>query len=204
MYIFQLMDMYAASGISLLWVALFQTVAVSWVFGVDKFAQCVQEMTGINPGAFWRLCWQVLAPAVMLVGITATSSVGLPSANYLEECFTHHYGVQDRQLAVSVFYTVFFCCFRRMLQGIFLWSVVQYVPIRYGSYEYPAWGEALGLLISSASMVWIPGYAVYYLLTTKGTLKEVGIAVGFMSIHIQSPPARPRWGRTDKKQIKNM
>ncbi|KAK3911079.1 Sodium- and chloride-dependent GABA transporter 2 [Frankliniella fusca] len=122
MYIFQLMDMYAASGISLLWVALFQTVAVSWVFGVDRFATCVREMTGVSPGAFWRLCWLVLAPAVML--------------------------------------------------GIFLWSVVQYVPIRYGGYDYPGWGEAVGLLISCASMLWIPGYAVYFMLTAKGTLAE--------------------------------
>ncbi|XP_034252061.1 sodium- and chloride-dependent GABA transporter 1-like isoform X2 [Thrips palmi] len=125
MYVFQLMDMYAASGISLLWVAFFQTVAVSWVFGVGRFAKCVHEMTGVNPGPFWRLCWLVLAPAVML--------------------------------------------------GIFVWSVVQYVPIRYGNYDYPAWGEALGLLVSSFSMVWIPGYAVFFMLTAKGSFMEAAI-----------------------------
>lgn len=51
--------------------------------------------------------------------------------------------------------------------------MVQYVPIRYGNYDYPAWGEALGLLVSSFSMIWIPGYAVYFMVTAKGSFMEV-------------------------------
>ena len=35
---------------------------------------------------------------------------------------------------------------------------IKYNPIRYGKdYEYPAWGEALGFLISLSSMLWVPG-----------------------------------------------
>ena len=39
----------------------------------------------------------------------------------------------------------------------------------YGDYRYPEWAEMLGLGLSLASMVWVPLYAVYYLLC-----KEVG------------------------------
>ena len=40
------------------------------------------------------------------------------------------------------------------------------------TYEYPKWGEVLGWLIGLSSMIWVPAYAVYFLMTTKGTLKE--------------------------------
>ena len=50
---------------------------------------------------------------------------------------------------------------------------MRYQPIKYGGvYEYPWWGEALGFLISFSSMIWVPAYAIYYLCTTEGTLKE--------------------------------
>lgn len=35
-YVFQLMDFYAASGLSLVWCVFFQTVAICWVFGAKK------------------------------------------------------------------------------------------------------------------------------------------------------------------------
>ena len=45
---------------------------------------------------------------------------------------------------------------------------------RYGKdYVYPTWAEALGLMMSLSSMVMVPGYAVYYVLTQPGTIMEV-------------------------------
>ena len=41
-----------------------------------------------------------------------------------------------------------------------------------GDYHYPAWGEFVGFSISLSSMLWVPGYALYYLLTEEGTLSE--------------------------------
>merc|ERR1719415_328093 len=42
-----------------------------------------------------------------------------------------------------------------------------------GDYQYPGWGEALGFLISLSSMIWVPGYMVYYFFATPGTWREV-------------------------------
>ena len=50
---------------------------------------------------------------------------------------------------------------------------VKYTPISMADYEYPPWGELLGFMISLSSMIWVPGYFVYYLLTTPGTWREV-------------------------------
>ncbi|KAK9503688.1 hypothetical protein O3M35_010195 [Rhynocoris fuscipes] len=121
-YIFQLMDTYSASGMCLLWVCIFQTVAISWVFGGDKVIECVDVMMGIRPSKFWYFCWVYLSPAVMI--------------------------------------------------GIFIFYVLDYVPVTYGTYEYPTWAQVVGIGISLASMLWIPGYAVYYFIVTPGSFKQ--------------------------------
>ncbi len=66
-YLFQIMDFYSASGMSLLWVCFFQTIAIGWFFGAQRFCDCIEQMTGHKPSKFWYLCWRFLAPAVMLV-----------------------------------------------------------------------------------------------------------------------------------------
>ena len=42
-----------------------------------------------------------------------------------------------------------------------------------GDYEYPGWGEAIGFMISLSSMIWVPGYMIYYFFATPGTWREV-------------------------------
>merc|ERR1719187_2147700 len=124
MYVFQLMDFYAASGMSLLWCVFFQTLAICWVFGAKKFYLCIEEMVGYKVNYYWLICWMFLAPAFMLF--------------------------------------------------IFIFYFVKYTPIKYGNdYEYPWWGELLGFAISLSSMLWVPGYAIYFLLSSNGTWSEV-------------------------------
>lgn len=68
-YIFQLMDFYSASGMSILWVCFFQTIAISWIFGAKKFCDCIHQMMGIRLNNFWYICWVVFAPVIMAVSI---------------------------------------------------------------------------------------------------------------------------------------
>ena len=39
-------------------------------------------------------------------------------------------------------------------------------------YTYPKWAEIMGLCISFSSMIWVVLYAIYFMITTPGTLKE--------------------------------
>jgi len=122
-FLFQLMDFYSCSGMSLLWVCFWQTVAIGWGFGAQKFCDCIEQMTGHQPGKYWFFCWKFIAPTVMA--------------------------------AVFIFY------------------IFSYEPVRYGEdYAYPKWAEAMGVCMSLASMVWVPAYAVYYLVTQPGTFRE--------------------------------
>ena len=38
-YAFQLMDFYCCSGMALLWVCFFQTIAIGWVFGAERWGK---------------------------------------------------------------------------------------------------------------------------------------------------------------------
>lgn len=69
------MDFYSASGIPILWCCFFQTIAIGWIFGATKFSNCVEQMTGYKPHAYWWWTWAVVAPAVM--GVSDSSRIHL-------------------------------------------------------------------------------------------------------------------------------
>lgn len=129
-YLFQLMDFYAASGLSLLWICFFETIAISWFYGVNRFARNIESMIGSKPNIFWYLCWAVFAPFVMA--------------------------------------------------AVFFYYIYSYEAVQYGKpgeYEYPKWAETMGLLISFSSMIWVPLYAIYFivhgiLFKSNGTMAE--------------------------------
>jgi solute carrier family 6 GABA transporter-like protein 1 len=122
-FIFQLMDFYAASGMSLLWCTFFQTIAIAWIWGANRMYTSIELMIGHKIHKYWLICWVVIAPAFMIF--------------------------------------------------VFLFYFIKYTPITYGrDYSYPMWGEMMGFMISLSSMIWVPGYFVYYLLTTPGTFME--------------------------------
>ncbi|KAM8930310.1 sodium- and chloride-dependent taurine transporter [Pelodytes ibericus] len=62
MYVFQLFDYYAASGVCLLWVAFFECIAVAWVYGADKFYEDIEDMIGYKPGPWMKWSWSVVTP----------------------------------------------------------------------------------------------------------------------------------------------
>uniref|UniRef100_A0A1E1X6L8 Transporter n=1 Tax=Amblyomma aureolatum TaxID=187763 RepID=A0A1E1X6L8_9ACAR len=64
MYIFQLVDYYAVSGMTLLFIVFFQAIALSWVYGTNAISDNIKRMIGYRPSRLLRLCWSVLVPAM--------------------------------------------------------------------------------------------------------------------------------------------
>ncbi|KAI9546077.1 Sodium- and chloride-dependent taurine transporter [Dissostichus eleginoides] len=66
MYVFQLFDYYAASGVCLLWVAFFECIAVAWVYGADNYYDALEDMLGYRPNAWMKYSWSYITPILCM------------------------------------------------------------------------------------------------------------------------------------------
>ncbi|XP_037098872.1 sodium- and chloride-dependent GABA transporter 2 isoform X2 [Syngnathus acus] len=123
MYVFQLFDYYAASGMCLLFMGLFETVCIAWVYGADRFYDNIEDMIGYRPGPYIKYCWMFFTPATCI--------------------------------------------------STFAFSLIKYTPLKYNNeYVYPWWGYVIGWLLALSSMVCIPLWMAYKIITTQGTFRE--------------------------------
>uniref|UniRef100_A0A3Q1BAN2 Transporter n=1 Tax=Amphiprion ocellaris TaxID=80972 RepID=A0A3Q1BAN2_AMPOC len=71
MYMLQLVDTFAASY-SLVIIAIFELVGVSYLYGLQRFCEDIEMMIGFQPNQFWRVCWAFVTPTI-LTGILGLS-----------------------------------------------------------------------------------------------------------------------------------
>ncbi|XP_021366765.1 sodium- and chloride-dependent creatine transporter 1-like isoform X2 [Mizuhopecten yessoensis] len=81
MYIFQLFDYYAASGMVLLWVVFWEVVAIAWVFGADRFYDAIEMMIGSRINPYLYFCWKYLSP-VLCMGLLLSQLVEFRPLTY--------------------------------------------------------------------------------------------------------------------------
>ncbi|XP_054749060.2 sodium- and chloride-dependent GABA transporter ine-like isoform X1 [Lytechinus pictus] len=121
MYFFQIMDWYTAV-ISLFFVAIGEAIAVCWVYGGNRLAKNIEAMTGSYPNIYFRACWLVISPVLIL--------------------------------------------------AILIFTIVDYEPVTYGNYIYPAWCQGLGWCVALLSIMCMPVGAIHTLATSKGSMKD--------------------------------
>ncbi|KAL9962432.1 hypothetical protein ACROYT_G031536 [Oculina patagonica] len=56
--------------------------------------------------------------------------------------------------------------------GIVLANIIQWNGVSYNKQPYPAWAEFVGWMMALSSMLLIPGFAIYQIYKTPGTLRE--------------------------------
>ncbi|XP_039454088.1 sodium- and chloride-dependent betaine transporter-like [Oreochromis aureus] len=66
MFVFQLFDYYACNGACILFLCVFETLALGWIFGADRLYDIIKDMTGTQVNYFFKLCWLYLMPLVSL------------------------------------------------------------------------------------------------------------------------------------------
>lgn len=119
LYVFEMFDI-QSGGISLVLIALLETIGIGWIYGTDKFCKNIESMIGHRPNFYFRWCWKFFSPVIILV--------------------------------------------------IFVWQCVAWSGLSLGDYKYPFWAEIVGWGLCLASILCVPGYAMYRLFCDKSTL----------------------------------
>lgn len=157
MYVFQILDSYAVSGFCLLFLIFFECVSISWAFGVDRFYDGIKEMIGYYPMRFWKFCWCYTTPFICVVSEFVLQSIW-PIFGW-----NHPFSWS------------FVCAL--LLQSVFFFNIIQWTPIKYLGYEYPAWAHAFGWFTALSSMLCIPGYMIWLWYKTPGDKDTVRIQI---------------------------
>ncbi|TKS81317.1 Sodium- and chloride-dependent GABA transporter 2 [Collichthys lucidus] len=66
MYVFQMFDYYACNGACILFLCVFEALALGWLFGTERLYDIIKDMTGVTANPFFKVCWRYLTPLVSL------------------------------------------------------------------------------------------------------------------------------------------
>ncbi|XP_055007858.1 sodium- and chloride-dependent GABA transporter 3-like [Boleophthalmus pectinirostris] len=64
LYIFQLFDYYACSGIPLVLFGILEVICIGWVYGADSYYSNISNMIGYRPWPYMKYCWKFITPAL--------------------------------------------------------------------------------------------------------------------------------------------
>ncbi|KAL0985505.1 hypothetical protein UPYG_G00157740 [Umbra pygmaea] len=65
-YWLEIFNSYVGS-LPLLIIAFFEIIAVVYIYGINKFSDDIEFMTGRRPNIFWQATWRVFSPLMLLV-----------------------------------------------------------------------------------------------------------------------------------------
>lgn len=94
-YIFVLFDSYSGN-FPLLIIAFFECIGVSYVYGLKRFADDIEMMTGSRPGLYWLICWKYLSPLAM-VSILVASFVEIATDGAGYDAWVPSLGTTERR-----------------------------------------------------------------------------------------------------------
>ncbi|XP_028260975.1 sodium- and chloride-dependent GABA transporter 2-like isoform X2 [Parambassis ranga] len=66
LYIFQVFDYYACSGMTLLLFAILQSVCIGWVYGAEQFYNNIEDMIGYRPLPLIKYCLKYITPVICM------------------------------------------------------------------------------------------------------------------------------------------
>ncbi|WAR07980.1 SC6A3-like protein [Mya arenaria] len=79
-YIFMLTDWYIAT-FNIVFVALLETIIISWIYGANRFSEDIEMMTGNRPPLLVRIVWSLVIP-IFISTILITSAINFAAPSF--------------------------------------------------------------------------------------------------------------------------
>ncbi|XP_054867986.1 sodium- and chloride-dependent GABA transporter 2-like isoform X4 [Amphiprion ocellaris] len=174
MYVFQVMDYYACNGVCILFIGVFETLALGWIFG--KY--------GVFKGVFHLFLYTISVYSIFSCKCFHRH-VGLSDyfKLFIKSCISYQgadwlYGIIKDMTGVNAnpFFKICWLYLTPIVSlGVFICSLIKYQPLTFNRwYVYPDWAYVLGWMMTLSSIQLVPACALYKLITGTGTLKQVG------------------------------
>ncbi|BFZ16051.1 hypothetical protein BsWGS_19090 [Bradybaena similaris] len=134
-YLLELVD-YSVGGFPLLVVGIVECIAINWIYGFKNFWRDIEMMIGDTHKIYWKTCWTVVSPLVILVTLI------LNAVFYKEPTYN---GLPYPQWAKSLGWLIVMF----PISTIILWFCYYYCKkggfrlLRMRSKPLPHWGPAL-------------------------------------------------------------
>lgn len=64
----------------MLFAVLAEAIAISWIYGADRFCADIKDMIGFSPGLYWRVCWKFVAPIFIMVSDYHRRFIDIPNS----------------------------------------------------------------------------------------------------------------------------
>lgn len=61
-----MVDYYGGTFVAII-VGVFEMVTIFWIYGLSNFLNDMEFMLGNRPGVYWRCCWLLITPLLMIV-----------------------------------------------------------------------------------------------------------------------------------------
>lgn len=61
----QFVDYFGASFVAF-FLAIAELIAFGWIYGVSRICRDIEFMLGIKTGWYWRICWGIVTPGLMI------------------------------------------------------------------------------------------------------------------------------------------
>ncbi|XP_052740397.1 sodium-dependent nutrient amino acid transporter 1-like [Bicyclus anynana] len=65
-YVLEIVDHYGGTFMRL-FSAIAETIAIFWIYGLENLCLDIQYMLGFRSSFFWRICWAIITPVLMIV-----------------------------------------------------------------------------------------------------------------------------------------
>jgi len=98
--VLNLLDFFGATFVALV-LAIFELVAIAWIYGVKRLCRDVEFMIGIKTSLYYRICWAVITPLLMLAILIYTLVLYEP-LKYKD--YTYQSGVYGKGLTLLLAY----------------------------------------------------------------------------------------------------